>query len=383
MYDTIVVGGGLLGMASAYHLSALGQSVLVIDRHDPGRATDAGAGILSAATSMSLTGDAFAFAVAAGDYYPQLIAALQADDAGETGYGATSVIVVAMADDDQERFAETRRLILQRKASGFAHADALSDMSPEQARAMFAALGEVTGAIADDHGARIDGRLLLAALCRAGERHGVQLRQAGVERIDVQQRRVSAVYIDGERLPTGAVLVAAGAWSAPLVEPLGVRLPVHPQRGQILHVEMDRSALGEAAPAIVGMRGHYILPWPDGHVVLGATRETGSGFAPDLTAQGCAEVLAEGLRVAPGLGAAHIREWRIGLRPLSDDHLPILGPVPGVAGAYLATGHGAGGLLLGPYSGRLLAETIVNGAPGKELAPFTVTRFPDWQRTQG
>lgn len=379
MQDTIVVGGGLLGLATAYSLVRLGQSVLLVDRHDVGRATDAGAGILSPATT-GLEGNAFTFAVAAGDYYPHLIAALEDDDAGETGYGQTPVLVVAMPDDDQDQFARTRERILARKAMGFAFSAALREVTPAEARAIFPPLGEAQGAILDPQGARIDGRLLMAALRRAGEHRGLRTRRGNVEGLELQAGRVAALRVDGERLPTANVVLAAGAWSGALARQVGIDLPVHPQRGQILHVEMDATALGEPA-SVVGMRGHYLLSWPDAHVVLGATRETGSGFAPTLTARGCAEVLAEGLRVAPGLGTARIREWRVGLRPLSDDRLPILGAVPDARGVYLATGHGAGGLLLGPYSGKLLADAVVSGTPGSELAPFSITRFPHWRRS--
>lgn len=376
-YDTIVVGGGLLGLGTAYHLARLGQSVLVVDRHDVGRATDAGAGILSPATT-GLEGDAFRFAVAAGDYYPRLIAALEEDGAGETGYGSAPVLEVAMADDDMSQFARTRERILARKAMGFSFSEALREVSPEEARALFPPLGAVRGAILDPHGARIDGRFLMAALARGGERHGLRVRQGSVEGVEVEAGRVSGVRVDGERLLTANVVLAAGAWAAPLAAQLGIDLPVHPQRGQILHVAMAPGALG-AFPAVVGMRGHYLLSWPDGHVVMGATRETGSGFVPELTAAGEMEVLSEGLRVAPGLGSARIREWRIGLRPLADDRLPILGPVPGVRGAYLATGHGAGGLLLGPYSSKVLADAVASGTASAELAPFAIMRFPHWR----
>lgn len=379
MYDTVVIGGGLLGLATAYHLVQQGQSVAVVDRHDGGRATDAGAGILSANTSLGLDGDELLFAGTAGDYYPTLIEALGADGAGDTGYGSTPVLVVAMADDNPARFAQVRERLMRRKASGIVHAEVLQELTPDEARTHFPVLGEVAGAIYSGQGARVDGRLLMAALRTAGEHRGLAFQQGSVERVVVEQSRVAGVTVAGERVAASNVVVAGGAWSRSLLEPLGIDLPVSPQRGQILHVGIERASLGEA-PAVVGLRGHYILPWPDGHVVMGATRETGSGFTPELTARGTAEVLAEGLRVAPGLGAAAIREWRVGLRPLADDQRPILGGVPGTEGLYLATGHGAGGLLQGPYGSKLLADGIASGTMPDALAPYALTRFARWQR---
>jgi D-amino-acid dehydrogenase len=118
-----------------------------------------------------------------------------------------------------------------------------------------------------------------------------------------------------------------------------------------------------------------MVPWDDGRVVVGATRETGSGFGAHTTAAGVREVLAEALRVAPGLAKAAIREVRVGLRPASRDGLPILGPAPGIAGLLLATGHGARGLQLGPYSGKVVAGMIARGAAETEIGPFGVARF--------
>jgi D-amino-acid dehydrogenase len=118
-----------------------------------------------------------------------------------------------------------------------------------------------------------------------------------------------------------------------------------------------------------------MVPWDDSRVVVGATRETGSGFLPHATAAGVAEILADALRVAPGLAGAEIREIRVGLRPASRDGLPILGPVPAIANLLLATGHGSVGLQLGPYSGKVVAGMIAHGAAETEIGPFGLARF--------
>src|SRR5262249_30516340 len=118
-----------------------------------------------------------------------------------------------------------------------------------------------------------------------------------------------------------------------------------------------------------------LVPWPDARVAAGATRETGSGFDPRVTAAGVREVLQEALRVAPGLADWDLHEMRVGLRPLSRDGLPILGAVPGTEGAYLITGHGASGLQLGPYSGKVVADLMLGRPAEIDLAPFSVSRF--------
>jgi len=80
-------------------------------------------------------------------------------------------------------------------------------------------------------------------------------------------------------------------------------------------------------------------------------------------------------RVHPGLAGAAMLETRVGLRPLSADGLPVVGPVPGVVGAYVATGHGPSGLTLGPYSAALVTELVLGRAPALDLTPFRADRF--------
>ena len=85
-------------------------------------------------------------------------------------------------------------------------------------------------------------------------------------------------------------------------------------------------------------------------------------------------MLTDALRVAPGLGAMIVIEWRIGFRPLAADLMPLLGEVPGVPGLFVATGLGGTGLTLGPLTGRLMAEAIMGRSLTLDLAPYAPLR---------
>ena len=120
----------------------------------------------------------------------------------------------------------------------------------------------------------------------------------------------------------------------------------------------------------------YIVPWPDGRVVVGATLEPDAGFDARPTAAGMRQLFSEMLRLAPGLADATFLEIRAGLRPVSADDAPVLGRLPGWENAYVCTGHGANGLLLGPYSARLVADARSPGVhPALDLTPFGAERF--------
>ncbi|GAA0245023.1 NAD(P)/FAD-dependent oxidoreductase [Haladaptatus pallidirubidus] len=375
MYDAIVVGGGIVGASVAYHLARNDAETLLIDRHDPGRATDAGAGIISPATSSRTASSVwFEFALDAAAYYPTLNDRLTDEQDGDTGYSNCELLSVAVDDDEVAAFDDaTERIENRQEKYGEPKPGTTTERSSDEAQAKFPALAPTKRCRAYSDAARVDARTFTAALLRAGERHGLTVVERDVTRITHEDGTVTGVETaDGGSDDAENVVVAGGAWSRRFEESLGVSIPVEPQRGQIIHLDLHETDT-ENWPIVGAFRGHYMVPWSDNRVVVGATREVDSGFEPRTTAGGVHEVLSEALRVAPGLEDAEIADIRIGLRPRSADQLPVLGSIPTVEGVHLATGHGATGLQLGPYSGKLVADAIF-GEP-MELEQFSVKRF--------
>jgi D-amino-acid dehydrogenase len=210
---------------------------------------------------------------------------------------------------------------------------------------------------------------LLNAARKAGAR---QL--SGTAVLERSGNAVIGVRVNGDFLSADAVIVAAGAWSADLCRPLDLQLELEPQRGQILHLSVpDRQT--EALPVIVPvLSDYYLLGFGDSRIVMGATRETGSGFDFRITAGGVAEVLQEGLRIAPGLKSATLTEIRVGFRPMSRDGLPLLGRPSRTPGLVIATGLGRYGLTVGPYVGFLAAMLAVGITPEMSFAWFEPDR---------
>lgn len=372
--DLLVIGGGIVGAAVAYHGARAGGRVLLVDRHDSGRATDAGAGILSPETDIRHGGAYFELARRAAAYYPRLLEAL-----GETaGYSPCGMLVVAVDEEETRLFdafaevAEKRQVAQQ----GGEPTQRLQVMAPAEARELFPPLAAIKRALWSPSAARIDGRDVTASLLEAARAEGAVFRHGSVRELTVANGEVAGATIDAEEVPAARVVLAGGAWSASLVEPLGISVPVAPQRGQIVHLRLEGTQATEGWPMVSGFREHYLLAWPGGRVTAGATRETGSGFDPRVTAAGVKEVLAEALRLAPGLAHATLLETRVGLRPLAADGLPVLGPAPSLCGLWLATGHGPAGLTLGPYTGKLVAEAALGAAQWpSDLAELSVARF--------
>jgi D-amino-acid dehydrogenase len=375
--DFVVIGGGIAGAGAAYRLARAGARVTLVDRGDEGQATAAGAGIIAPGTSLRDVPLFLTIASPAVRSYPELVAQLAEDGEPETGYETCGALFVATSDEEAARLPDVARIFQERQAAGVPNLGEVRRLTGREARALFPPLAEHPGALFVPDAARVDGRLMRDALRRAAERRGARIVRGNAVP-DISGGRAVGVRIEGDgaprRLAAEAVIVAAGAWSHELGDALGVPLPTEPQRGQIVHLELP-STETTGWPIVLGFHDQYLLAFRPNRVVAGASRETGSGFACRLTAGGTHGVLTQALRVAPGLAGATIAEWRIGMRPASPDGLPILGPAPGLANVYLATGFGPSGLQLGPWSGATMANLAVGGSSAVDLGPFGAGRF--------
>jgi len=355
MPDLVIVGGGVVGAAAAWQATRRGASVLLVDARDPGRATDAGAGIVSPETELRDDTPVHLLAAAAARSYPELIAALAADGATDTGYARCGKLVVAQTDEEAGWLTAYLTLLHDpERTAAPADPASIHEITPAEAGERFPPLGPVTAAFVSEHGARVDGQRLERSL----------IERASARGLVIEHRRVAGL----DQVPTaGSVIVAGGAWSPALVPELDIR----PQRGQIVHVAIDDPTC-EQWPVVAPLAHHYLLAFA-GRVVAGATREDGVGFSPALTTEGQEQVLHDALAVAPGLADAPVLEWRVGLRPVAARGYPYLGAVPGHDHLFVATGHGATGLTYGPWSGAAVADLAlgtIDDADREVLAAF-------------
>ncbi|HLI70670.1 MAG TPA: FAD-binding oxidoreductase [Ktedonobacteraceae bacterium] len=374
MDDAIVIGGGIVGASAAYHLARGGAHVTLIDQAQPGQATVAGAGIIAPGTTFHAPTAFFSLALRATAYYEELLARLAEDGESKTGYETVGLLHIATSEEENARLPILARLFAERQAAGFKNLGEICLLNSLEARALFPALGIVHGAVYVPDAARLDGRLMRDALRGAAQFRGARIVVTEREATLVREgNRIPQVYADGQTFTTDSVIIAAGAWSGQFAETLGLALPVYPQRGQILHLQGPEET--SAWPIVVGFHSHYLLTFPGGRIVAGATREDHAGFDVRETTGGVHEALHEALRIAPGLADTTLHEVRIGLRPATPDRLPILGRIPNIENAFIVTGHGANGLQLGPYSGLLVASMAMGQEPELDIAPFSAERF--------
>lgn len=365
----IVVGSGIVGSACALTATTLGAEVTLVDADHRGRATSAGAGIICPWSSTVDDPQWLAFACAAARAYPALVDSLA--DLGETGVGYRQTGAMVLAESS-ERQAEIGRQLRARRGDAPEMGD-VTPLDPAQAGSLFPPLSPDLYAVHVSGGARVDGRLISAAMRRAAGRSGASV--VGAEAtLHVARGRARGVVVDGALMAADAVVAATGAWTNEFLAPAGLRIGIAPQRGQIVHIGLGRTDTSRWPAILPDRTGHYMLAFDDSRVVVGATRETGSGFDYRVTPGGLAEVLAQALRVAPGLAAGTYLETRIGFRPMGPDIRPLLGCVPQAEGLVIATGLGASGLTMGPYAGELAARLALGAQLPVDLAPFNPVR---------
>jgi D-amino-acid dehydrogenase len=361
----VVVGGGVVGATAAYRSAQRGATTLLLDAWRDGRATDAGAGIVSPETEIRDGSPNQVLAEAAVAFNGQFVAELRDAGAPATGYVNCGKLIVARDGREAEWLGAYLGMLLDPKRPGSVP-DGIAEISVAEARTRFPLLGPATRAAWSRDAGRLDGRMFTASVTAAAAARGCDVRRGAVERLVVDRGAVRAVLVDGVEIDAPRVVLAAGAWTAALLAGHGVDLELQPQRGQIVHLAVDEAT--DAWPVVSPLAEHYLLAFP-GRVVIGATREDGTGFDARATAAGVRRVIDDGLSIAPALADATLVEVRVGLRPVARRGHPFIGPVPGVAGCFVATGHGPSGLTHGPWSGAQVADAAL-GLPHADLTAF-------------
>lgn len=372
MNHVVVIGGGIVGAGAAFHLAEANVAVTLVDRKDVGHATAAGAGIIAPGTSMRPLPDFYPLAADAVRYYPTLVSKLAELDAGDPRYEVVGELYVAVTDAEFEELPHVQNVLDQRYGDGMPNLGVTRQVDAREAREMFPALGDIAGAIHIPDAARIDGDSIRNALLKGAERLGATVIH-GKAHIVSATDSTAEIVINGRRSSADRVIVASGAWSNETLKSLGASIPVSPQKGQIMHVDMG-SVDTSRWPILGGAGDQYILAFGPNRVVCGATREIDSGYDLRVTPGGLQSVTNAALRVAPGLAEGTVDDVRVGLRPLSDDGLPFIDRLPGHAAVIVSSGHGPSGLQLGPWSGRLAAELAMEREPSSDLSPFRIGR---------
>ena len=363
--DVAIIGGGLIGCASAYYLTRAGLKVTVLDQGRLGsEASWAGAGMLGAQVELAEPTPAVSLAIPSRAMYPDLAKTLREETGIDIGYQAGGIMLVALTEADAEQYqARLRWQVGQGLRAEWLTPGETRELEPELK-------GDFLGALhlPDDH--QVSSPLVAQALAAAARRRGAILREgARVHGFLTEGSRVIGVRTATGDLVAEWVVLAAGAWSGALAAKIGLDLPVRPVKGQMLALRMPWLPAGRT----IFSSGCYLLPKCDGRILVGASmEEVGFDKRPTLgVLNGMAEAAT---RLIPALREASFESAWAGLRPGNPDDLPFIGLVEGRPGLIVATGHFRKGILMAPITGRIVEALVTGAKPPVDLRPFDPAR---------
>jgi len=368
VYDVVVVGGGIIGGSTAFELARHGARVVLLDRQQPGlEASWAAAGMLAPTPETEDSIPILPLGRASLALYPSYVAAIEEIAGCKVGHRQEATIH-AFFGSEADR--ELSTLVGLSRGLGLP-AEAVS---VDEARRHEPRLNpELRAAAVLPEEGRVNNRALTEAVLSAAARQGAEIR-AGREVTSVllEGSRSVGVVASGEKIPAGAVVVAAGCYSSQM-ETVERYAPTRPARGQMAALYPARQAGDAALGHVLRSTRGYLVPRETGQLIVGSTIEY-AGFEKRVTPMGLQHILQAALELVPDLEKSAIVETWSGLRPDTPDHLPILGPTD-IAGLFMATGHYRNGILLAPITAKLIREWILEGKASLPVEGFSPLRF--------
>ena len=360
--DVAIVGGGVIGCSIAYELTKRGVKSTVFERDRCGAgASGATTGIIGPLFHGGVPDnkDKFALGLRSLDMFPPL--AVELREAGvDPELQLTGLLKPAL--DEQQAGSFKDKLPWQSE-----HGLGVRWLERDDVIEMAPGLNpSVMGGVYSPKEGCIRGQAYVDALVHAASRGGATfLEDAEVVSLEADGRRITGIRTATESYRAGHTVIAAGAWTGIRDRWIPDEIPVSPSKGE--------SILLRRAGFLPVCAVQNIMPQVDGSILVGATGEPGS-FDQTVTADGIGRMFASAAATFPELRYAEFVGARAGIRPVSRDDMPIMGPVPGWSGLSVATGHGGAGVMLAPGSGELMADYIDTGQAGP-LQPFSLSRF--------
>jgi glycine oxidase len=366
MVEIVIIGAGIAGFAAALACWERGAAVTLVEAHRPGAgATGASAGMLVAQYEAGSADALFGLCLENRRRYPDWAARLE-DLAGrslDVRWDGMLVANLSVAEHE-----EAKQTAAWQRGAGLQAAV----LDPAEAAGIEPNVSsEVVSYLWLSQEGQLDSQRLAEVLGDALRRTAIRLvvGNAALEILSQSGRVVGVGLADGRALEAEGVVLAAGAWSGAL-RGLPRELPVRPVRGQMLRFSAGAPAL---RPIVASHAGRYLVPRADGSVLAGSTMED-VGFDRSIDEAGLQAIHGSVSRLVPGLADYRPIEHWAGLRPISADRQPIIGPEPELNGLFYATGYGRDGILLSPLAGAIVADLATTGVSEIDWKPFRPDR---------
>ena len=382
--EVVIIGGGVIGAATAYYLCKEGAEVLIIEADDlASGASGACDGFLSLQTKQP--GGHLELAQESLKLYPSVKEDLEVD----IEFNPCGGLMLATSQDQMKELKARAKAL---KSAGL-EVDTLN--ATELKKEMPDISKDLKGALYCPGDAQVNPISLTLGLAQKAQDMGATvLKGCKVENIMVMNDRVREVHTTAGSIHSRRVVCAAGTGSNEIGKMIIVDIPVMPQRGQILVTEPGEPTLGKivSGAEYLGTKANIdgLMPQDEeavklglgftaeqtasGNILLGSTREF-AGFDNNTTPEAINAIAKNAINYLPWIEDLDVIRSFAGLRPYSPDGLPILGTVKGVKGFFIATGHSGDGVCLAPITGKLMSELVLDGETSIDISPFSLYRF--------
>lgn len=365
-HDVVIIGGGIVGVVTAYLLGKAGIKSVIVERDAVGsHASGFAYGGLSPLSGHGIPGPIAEVAQEGLRLHREFADSLPQETGVNIEFRLRPSLNLAFTEEEVQKAQAA--LPWQQQQPGFS----VRWLEAADAKAVEPRIADqVLGAVYIDGTADVEPYRLVLALTRAAENLGATIRHGKVIGLRRQGEQVTSVVLENGEIACDTVVLAMGPWSAEISAWLHMPIEVRPLKGQILRLH----APGPALECSVGWGGNYATTKPDGLLWTGTTEEE-AGFSEHPSSTARDQIIASLLKMLPSLSDAQLAQHTACLRPLAADENLILGPVPGWQGVYMSTGAGRKGILLGPAMGRAIVELVTGGGSELAIDAFRPDRF--------
>ena len=351
--DVVIVGGGIVACLSGYLLGRRGYKVTILEADSLGsHASGFAFGGLDPLTGIGLPEPLLDFSLWCFVRHRSLARELHETTGIDVGFELRDRLNLAFNNEETKVLKD--QIEWMKDVGGFT----VEWVNNAEARRLEPQVsGEITGALYQrSPGALEPYRFILAAM-RSAERYGVEMLQRRAIGLISDGDRVTGVTLESGTIDAGIVVLAMGPWTGLASEWCGVDIPVTPLKGQILRLRTLHDPLKMA----VNYAHSYVATKSDGLIWAGTTEEE-TGFDDSLNSAARDSIMADFLKMIPGMTDAELLQQTACLRPLSADGLPIVDKVTGWENLYVSTGAGRKGILWSTGMAHALFEMIDQGA---------------------
>ncbi|GGJ73860.1 glycine oxidase [Anoxybacillus voinovskiensis] len=382
-YDVAIIGGGIIGGSIAFQLAKRNARVIVLEKgRIANEASSAAAGMLGAQSEFSndhplLSNESYPcqkcpstpcflpFALKGREMIVSLAEELKELTGIDIGLVQKGILKIALTEEEREALQRNDEFWKRmEQPAQWLSSDEVADVEPNVTK-------NLRGALYLPNDGQVGAPDLSHAFANASLVYGAEWREF-TEVFDITKDGTSyRLHTNNGVVHAGAVVVAAGAWSARLLEKTGISLSMYPVKGECVLVKIEKPLI---QATIFAKNGCYIVPKRGNRLLIGAT-STPHTFDKKVTVEGMMSLLERAQQLLPDIRTAEWERAWAGIRPQTGDGVPYIGEHPHYPNIWIATGHYRNGILLSPITGGIVADLVEGKGSGEfDLAPFSLTR---------